>query len=42
VDKTFLLKALYDYLKAMGQMTFEQDRKHDERLENAELFYQIF
>lgn len=41
-DKTFLLKALYDYLKAMGQMTFEQDRKHDERLENAELFYQIF
>ncbi|NMA64903.1 MAG: hypothetical protein GX957_01510 [Clostridiaceae bacterium] len=41
-DKNFLLEALQDYLKAMGQMAFEQDRKHDKRLENAELFYQIF
>lgn len=41
-DKSFLLKVLHDYLKAMGQMTFEQDRKHDKRLEDAELFYQIF
>ena len=41
-DKAFLLKALDDYLKAMSQMTFEQDRRHDKRLENAELFYQIF
>lgn len=41
-DKNFLLKALHDYLKAMGQMTFEQDRNHDKRLKNAELFYQVF
>jgi hypothetical protein len=41
-DKRFLIKALQDYLTAMGQMTFEQDRQHDKRLENAELFYQIF
>lgn len=41
-DKNFLLKALQGYLKTMGQMTFEQDRKHDKRLENTELFYQIF
>lgn len=41
-DKDFLLKVLHDYLKAMRHMTFEQDRKCDKRLENAELFYQIF
>lgn len=41
-DKYFLLRVLHDYLKAMRHMTFEQDRKHDKRLENAELFYQIF
>lgn len=41
-DKNFMLKALYDYLKAMEQMTFELDKNHDKRLENAELFYQIF
>lgn len=41
-DKNFLSKALSDYLKAMKNMTFEQDRKHDTRLDSAELFYQIF
>lgn len=41
-DKHFLLRVLYDYLKAMKHMTFKQDRKHDTRLENAELYYQIF
>ncbi len=43
-DKSLLLTALQDYLNAMRKMTFEQDRKHDKRLEveNVELFYQIF
>ncbi|NLD49418.1 MAG: hypothetical protein GX660_19865 [Clostridiaceae bacterium] len=41
-DKNFLQKAIYEYLETMKNMTFEQDRKSDARLSDAELFYQIF
>lgn len=41
-DKNFLQKAIRRYLDAMKNMTFEQDRKSDARLADAELFYQIY
>lgn len=41
-DKSFLQKAIHGYLDAMRNMTFEQDRKSDTRLADAELFYQIY
>jgi len=41
-DKAFLVKSLQNYLKNMEGMMFEQDRNSNKRLENADLFYQIF
>jgi hypothetical protein len=41
-DKDFYIKALNDYLKAMKNMAFEDNRKSDTSLLNAQLFYQIF
>jgi len=41
-DRSFLLRVLHDYFKAMKNMTFVQDRKSNLRLDKAELFYQIF
>jgi hypothetical protein len=41
-DKDFLIKALQNYLKSMSDMLFEEERKADDRLNLAKLFYQFF
>ncbi len=41
-DRTILIKYLTYYFNTLNELNFEEDRKSNENLESANLYYQIF